>query len=233
MNSGDYDAGAGRLRRVPPHGRARPGQGSRLPHHLPQPEVPDVVVRLRARPRPEARRQDARAASTTTASRRRCRRPSTAPTASSRSTTRRRGRSCARSRRARARRFDKATYDKETAREAAEAAAEAKAQEVMRGHRCASLTLTRTSSKSYVAGKPVLTRHQPRDRGAAASRRSSARRAPASRTLIRCINRLVEPTAGEILFDGPGSRAARPARRCARRAATSAWCSRSTTWSSA
>ena len=27
-------------------------------------------------------------------------------------------------------------------------------------------------------------------------------------TLIRCINRLVDPTAGEILFDGPGSREA-------------------------
>ena len=47
--------GAGGLRRVPPHGRARPDQGGRFPHHLPQPEVPDLVVRLRARPRPGAR----------------------------------------------------------------------------------------------------------------------------------------------------------------------------------
>ena len=38
-------------------------------------------------------------------------------------------------------------------------------------------------------------------------------------TLIRCINRLVEPTAGEILFGGQRPRAASRARRCARRAA--------------
>ena len=32
--------GAGRLRRVPPHGRARHDQGRRLPHHLPSPKFP-------------------------------------------------------------------------------------------------------------------------------------------------------------------------------------------------
>ena len=48
-----------RLRRIPSHGRARPDQGVRLPRDLSQPEIPDVVVRLRARPRAEARRQDA------------------------------------------------------------------------------------------------------------------------------------------------------------------------------
>ena len=50
----------GRLRRLPSDGRARAGQGGRFPDHLPQPEIPDLVVRLRARSRSEARRQDAR-----------------------------------------------------------------------------------------------------------------------------------------------------------------------------
>ena len=75
---------------------------------------------------PEARRQDAVAASTTTASRRKCRRPSTAPTASSRSTTRRRGKSVRAVAKGSGGGFDKATYEKETAREADEAAAKAK-----------------------------------------------------------------------------------------------------------
>ena len=67
----------------------------------------------------------------------------------------------------------------------------------------------------------------------AASRRSSAPSGTGKSTLIRCINRLVEPTAGEILFDGSDLAQAVAARRCATRAATSAWCSRNTTWSSA
>ena len=51
-------------------------------------------------------------------------------------------------------------------------------------------------------------------------------------TLIRCNNRLVEPTAGEILFRAkilPSS----PVWRCARHGGASGWCSRSTTSSSA
>lgn len=51
-------------------------------------------------------------------------------------------------------------------------------------------------------------------------------------TLIRCINRLVQPTAGRSCSaarTSPGS----PAPPCAGRAAGSGWCSRSTTWSSA
>ena len=47
-------------------------------------------------------------------------------------------------------------------------------------------------------------------------------------TLIRCINRLVEPTAGEILFMGTDL-AKLSGRDCAARAATSAWCFRNTT----
>ena len=50
-------------------------------------------------------------------------------------------------------------------------------------------------------------------------------------TLVRCINRLVDPTSGEIHFRAttwPGSAAA----NCATPAAAWAWCSRNTIWSS-
>ena len=56
-------------------------------------------------------------------------------------------------------------------------------------------------SKAYVAGKPVLTDINL----AVAARGIAAVIGPSGTgksTLIRCINRLVEPTAGEILFDG-------------------------------
>ena len=62
------------------------------------------------------------------------------------------------------------------------------------------LTL-RHLSKSYVPGKPVL---QEIDL-AIDARGITAIIGPSGTgksTLIRCINRLVEPTAGEILFDG-------------------------------
>ncbi len=56
-------------------------------------------------------------------------------------------------------------------------------------------------SKSYVAGKPVLTdiNVEIGARGITAIIGASG---TGKSTLIRCINRLVEPTAGEILFDG-------------------------------
>jgi phosphonate transport system ATP-binding protein len=56
-------------------------------------------------------------------------------------------------------------------------------------------------SKSYVAGKPVLTdiNLDVAARGVAAVIGPSG---TGKSTLIRCINRLVEPTEGEILFDG-------------------------------
>ena len=56
-------------------------------------------------------------------------------------------------------------------------------------------------SKSYVAGKPVLTdiNLDIAARGVAAVIGPSG---TGKSTLIRCINRLVEPTQGEILFDG-------------------------------
>jgi phosphonate transport system ATP-binding protein len=62
------------------------------------------------------------------------------------------------------------------------------------------LTL-RHLSKSYVAGKPVLTDIDLE----IAARGITAIIGPSGTgksTLIRCINRLVEPTAGEILFEG-------------------------------
>jgi phosphonate transport system ATP-binding protein len=56
-------------------------------------------------------------------------------------------------------------------------------------------------SKSYVPGKPVLTdiNLEVAARGIAAIIGPSG---TGKSTLIRCINRLVEPTAGEIMFDG-------------------------------
>ena len=62
------------------------------------------------------------------------------------------------------------------------------------------LTL-RHLSKSYVAGKPVLTDIdlEIAPRGITAIIGPSG---TGKSTLIRCINRLVEPTAGEILFEG-------------------------------
>jgi phosphonate transport system ATP-binding protein len=59
----------------------------------------------------------------------------------------------------------------------------------------------RRLSKSYVEGKPVLTdiNLSIAPRGIAAVIGPSG---TGKSTLIRCINRLVEPSAGEILFDG-------------------------------
>lgn len=56
-------------------------------------------------------------------------------------------------------------------------------------------------SKSYVPGKPVLTdiNLEVAPKGVTAIIGPSG---TGKSTLIRCINRLVEPTAGEILFDG-------------------------------
>ncbi len=52
--------GRRRLRRVRAHGDARHDQGRRLPHHLQEPDLPDLVVRLRARSQARARQEDRR-----------------------------------------------------------------------------------------------------------------------------------------------------------------------------
>ena len=52
-------------------------------------------------------------------------------------------------------------------------------------------------------------------------------------TLIRCINRLVQPTSGEILFRGQDLAKLSGARAARMRAGGSAWCSRNTIWSNA
>ncbi|MEO8507277.1 MAG: phosphonate ABC transporter ATP-binding protein [Betaproteobacteria bacterium] len=59
----------------------------------------------------------------------------------------------------------------------------------------------RNLSKSYVPGKPVLTdiNLEVAARGITAIIGPSG---TGKSTLIRCVNRLVEPTAGEIMFDG-------------------------------
>ena len=229
-----------RLRRVPPHGRARPDQGRRLPHHLPQPDVPDLVVRLRARPRARSSRQDAD----------QCFYDYRFPPEMQKAfdgadrffpITYKKDWAVVRevAEGHAATPFNKAAYEKETARgrgggeeggrEEVSGPQRVQAQPPRGG--CAALSvrgLARSTSRASRCSA-TSTSISPR----AASPRSSGRRAPASRTLIRCINRLVEPTAGEILFDGAGPRAARRPASCARRGATSAWCSRNTTSSSA
>ncbi len=235
VNSGDYDAGGGRLRRLPPDGRARAGQGERLPRDLPQPEVPDVVVRLCARPRSEARRQDAGLLLRLSFPARNGRRPSTAPTASSRSTTRRPGKSCARSPRVRARRSTR--------------------PRTRRSRRARPPKPRRRNSRSFSmrgARRPVsFLRHahaeEPlqvlrRRHAGAAGRRRRDRRARHHGDHRRVghgqvdADPLHQPAgradAGEILFEGADLATTLRARRCGVRAGTSAWCSRSTTWSS-
>jgi len=72
-------------------------------------------------------------------------------------------------------------------------------------------------SKSYVAGTPVLrdVNLEIDSRGITAVIGASG---TGKSTLIRCINRLVEPTAGEIVFEGQDLvRLSRPALRAARR----------------
>ena len=52
--------GRRRLRRLRAHGDARHDQGRRFPHHLQEPDLPDLVVRLRARPQAGARQEAGR-----------------------------------------------------------------------------------------------------------------------------------------------------------------------------
>src|SRR6476469_10808980 len=61
--------------------------------------------------------------------------------------------------------------------------------------------ILRRLSKAYVAGKPVL-RDIDVEIAAEGITAIIGPSGTGKSTLIRCINRLVEPTAGEILFDG-------------------------------
>ena len=228
--------GRRRLRRLQPHGRARPDQGRRLPHHLPQPEVPDLVVRLRPRPRAEARDKMLT-----------CFYDYRFPPEMQKAfdgadrffpiNYQKTGRSCARSPKAAGDGFNKATYEKEARGEAA------------RRRR-------RRRSKRRCAVQGAA----PRRRRVALSVRGLSRRtSPASRcsptsTWIsppRGITAIIGPSGtgkshadplhqpagradrGRDPLRRPGPRAARRTASCARRGATSAWCSRSTTSSSA
>ena len=79
------------------------------------------------------------------------------------------------------------------------------------------MLIVKNLSKSYVAGKPVLrdVNLEIDSRGITAVIGASG---TGKSTLIRCINRLVEPTAGEIVFEGQDLvRLSRPALRAARR----------------
>lgn len=89
--------------------------------------------------------------------------------------------------------------------------------------------------KEYRAGRPVLNGIdlQIAGRGLTAIIGPSG---TGKSTLLRCINRLIEPTRGEIVLEaGDGAvdlarvRGAPPGAR----AGASAWCSRNTTWSNA
>ena len=191
VKSGDYDAGAGRLRRVPSHGRARPDQGRRLPHHLPQPEIPDLVVRLRARSRAEARGEDAEQCfydyrfpprDAEGVRRRRPLLPDQLPeglggraqgrrripdTPSTRPPTRKKRRARPR-RRARRPRDRRSNDGRDGGRRGDMRRSSARARVI------------RSCARSTGRGKPVLQRHRSRHRRRAASPRSSARPAPAS-----------------------------------------------------
>ena len=223
--------GGGRLRRLPAHGDARPGQGGRFPHHLPQPELPDVVVRVRARPRAASSSTRCSAASTTTASRRRWQKAFDG-----------------------ADRFFPINYQKdwEVVREVAKGSGQGfdkaavrqgdQARGRGRGRRRQAKSDAARHRCSRCARAPVeivrrrqagAERHHARDRARAASPRSSA----PSGTGKSHADPLHQPAGRADRRRDPVRRARsrQAVRRGAarRRAARSAWCSRSTTWSSA
>ena len=204
---------AGRLRRVPPHGRAR--RRSRRPTSASSTAARNSRRRrspMRTTSSPSSR-QDARAASTTTASRRRCRRRSTAPTASSRSTTRSDwavvrkvaegsggGFNKARTRRKRRARKRRARSSRRRNSACVGAAADAPAlsPQPRKEYRARQAGAARTSisrsraTRHHGGHRPVG--HRQVARSSAASTGWSSR------------------PPGEILFDGQRPRAARPAR---------------------
>ena len=133
--------------------------------------------------------------------------------------------------------FNRAAYEKEAAREEARAQESGGREEVARCRRSQQRGALRRSKsaasrKEYRRGVPVLRDVDltvARDRHHGDHRPSGTGKS----TLIRCINRLVEPTAGRDPLPRRRSHAAATGASCARRGGASAWCSRNTTWSSA
>ncbi len=233
VNSGDYDAGA--VASDVFHRMAERGQVKevRFPHHLSQPEIPDLVVRLRARSRAAAGRQDAElllrlslpARDAKGVRRRRSLLPDQLQDDMGGGARRREGLG------RRLRQGDLRQGNRARSAKREEAAA-ARRRSDRRLRRRAPLSASGALlSKSYVAGKPVL-RDIDLDIAARGITAIIGPSGTGKSTLIRCINRLVEPTSGAIEFEGDDLVALAAAAAAPARAAASAWCSRNTTWSS-
>ena len=229
---------------------ARHGQGRRLPHHLQEPALPDLVVRLRARPQARPRQEDHRlllrlplpGIDAEGVQRRRPllpdhlqgdleggardRRKAPARPTTRRPTTRKPS--------ARPRRWRRSSSNPSTKR--AEAVTPHGRERMARNRqRPAATSTARSSSATCARNTAPASRCSRTSRSTVEGRGMTAIIGPSGTgksTLVRCINRLVDPTAGEILFRGQDLAQARGARAARRRAGASAWCSRNTIWSS-
>ena len=175
---------------------------------------PGGVARWRTTSRPRCRRRSA-SASTTSASRRKCRKASRAPTASCRSTTRRTGRWCARWRRSSGQAFNRDGVREGKSERRGRRGREEEVSAVWQ-HDCA----LRSWSREGVRARQAGARRHHLDVAARGITAIIGPSGTGKSTLIRCINRLVEPTAGRDPVRRPRPREARPAPSCARRAAS-------------